>query len=389
MKFFLLFLILFFLTSCNQFNNEKSVDRVEFNDSLITYLPNILAGDTLSIPLYIDYNGNKEDLSYTCSEGKVVEDSLFVYTPALNQVGNKAIEIVVNCINGSSDTLYIQTTVLTIEFDNNIEFSNDLFMNDTFYVPLSINLPEYKNEVSYSSKQGTIINDSLFQFITTTKNIGENKIEITLLGPNGITDTLTESINIIELEKLKIGDQWIYSGNLRSGRMIETFRSISNDTITVLNIEESDSLKVTFEVRNQTTEYYNQDLDSIIVLPNKTSTKSLTLIKDNSNYFQPHDFYTQIIKARTIANYNTTLPDNNAHFITYSLDSATVEYDNKQFISYDYKRQERYQDYFKCSIIKGIGLNYSYHDPYIGSGDSFRYQEWTLLSFNNKAMAQD
>lgn len=170
-----------------------------FDETQITYDKDIKVGDTLKVPLLVDYTGDPSDLVFTASKGVVEENSLIYVTDSSDIGFNNEIDIVV-----SDGEL---TDELTATFD--VLPFHELKVGDTW---------KYRNVEHYDS-------DNIGTYITIINEVIVIK-EITQIG---------DSLKIIRNEASQYSSYWHTS----KGWIKDTTYNLVNDYNDVLVLDSS------------------------------------------------------------------------------------------------------------------------------------------------------
>lgn len=269
MKLFTLLLLIFlvFLSCKAPFESEK---ELQFDTQKMSYKENLILGDTLRIPIHTMHN--HPDIYYNCSEGDIIGDSLFVFTPKLHDVGHHDISITA-ASNGKKVRFLISIKVISLSFiPEKMIYEKEVPLFDTLTIPLFYNYNGDTQDLSFSTSAGTIVGDTLLRYIPSNPNIIHDTISIKIESSNGLVDSFSAPIIVKALHFNKSYTQIPHC-------------SFIGDTITIpLNIENKGKLHYTIE-----TNLGNIVHDTILQITPSEQEKgaqliTLTLQSSNSIY---------------------------------------------------------------------------------------------------------
>lgn len=394
-------LIVLVLLGCNSNQVSHDTPSLSFDEAQISYDKDIKVGNTLTVPLIIEYSENESELSYTADKG-TVEDNKLTYTTGSSDIGiSREINIVVT--DGKiSDTLIVTFSVYepSLKFDEaQISYDKDIKVGDTLIVPLYLKYTEKESNLYFTVSKGTVEENKLI-YVTDSSVIGFNN-EINIVVSDGeLTDGFTVTFDVLPFHELKVGDTWKFLRTNNERTEVGPFIYVTKGTTTIEEISQSeDLLMIKYTQTNIEDKYWHTNVEwKPSHLGKKTVRESDFRCALDTSHISKHISHSFLVAMVSELNFQ----NDSLYIIDKEYETEDTLYIEKTIDSLYlhkypmYTIQNKFKDYYTSfrknetlKIIAGIGIlerkGTSSH-PYAGSSN--KYDE-KLTAFNDLYICDD
>lgn len=355
---------------------------LEFNVEKMAYTKEVAIGDTLRLPISVEYSGAPNELSFSTSDGVIIGDSLLQFVPQNSPENPDLITITVESESGLSATYEAQVTFLYLNFDTvNTKVPLVLFAGDSLQISIRFltNMLDDSRD-SVETNFGEIVDDTVLVLSNNGQNVGKKLIQLKIPG----VDSCEFPINVVSEKPLSVGDHWRYESLRVSGNYIypDSDSSLVISDLTVLELNNDNAV-----VRVSVKEGEGSDsLDSSFY----ETTHTIDLSSLNDSIFTDSDFgvagkafVERVLSARILKYYSVSSSDSSLNKITLEENDFWTLHLHRQYDYYD--DLENLQTLGLQNVVPGVGVTSIYEDfitdPY---SENYRWVTISLLSMNGE-----